>query len=180
MGHKAAKTGQKVQLKGYNGRVDEAEMARVSMCIGSRKWTGDVALVSGRDLDGKGILAINLRDQDSWNIINEFSGKVQGVNVVETRSGKKEREQVELEDSKCVIEENVGSTSIVMDEEVENVECTDEDCSGHSTGGLNSNTIYHACHLHTQSFIFVKACIVPARLFMFLPFLPNHYYEKVK
>ncbi len=102
-------------------------MARVSMCIGSRKWTGDVALVSGRDLDGKGILAINLRDQDSWNIVNEFRGKVQGVNVVETRSGKKEREQVELEDSKCVIEENAGSTSIVMDEEVENVECTDED-----------------------------------------------------
>ncbi len=72
----AAKTGQTVQLKGYNGRVDEAEMARVSMCIGSRKWTGDVALVSGCDLNGKGILAINLRDQDSWNIINEFRGKV--------------------------------------------------------------------------------------------------------
>ncbi len=49
------------------------------------------------------------------------------MNVVETRSGKKEREQVELEDSKCVIEENAGSTSIVMDEEVENVEHTDED-----------------------------------------------------
>ncbi len=34
-------------------------------------------------------------------------------------------------------------------------------CSGHSTRGLNSNTIYHACHLHTQSFIFVKASSEP-------------------
>ena len=55
----AARTGSKVHLKGYKGRVDEAELAKISLCVGKRVWKGEAALVEGSDLDGKGILAVD-------------------------------------------------------------------------------------------------------------------------
>ncbi len=56
----AARTGKKECLKGYKGRVDEVELTSISLCVGKRVWKGEAALVNGSDLDGKGILAVDI------------------------------------------------------------------------------------------------------------------------
>ncbi len=108
----AARTGNKVHLKGYNGRVDEAELAKISLCVGKRIWKGEAALVKGSDLDGKGILAVDLRDREAWEIMCEFRGKSFEVNSVETRHQRKERECEEESDRVCMELENAGSKSL--------------------------------------------------------------------
>ncbi len=80
----AARTGKKVCLKGYKGRVDEAELASISLCVGKRVWKGEAALVNGSDLDGKGILAVDITDREAWEIMSEFRESTLQVNVVET------------------------------------------------------------------------------------------------
>ena len=71
----AARTGSKVHLKVYKGRVDEAELSKISLCVGKCVWKGEAALVKGSDLDGKGILTVDLRDKEAWEIMGEFRGK---------------------------------------------------------------------------------------------------------
>ena len=108
----AARTGSKVHLKGYEGRVDEAELAKISLCVGKRVWKGEAALVKGSDLDGKGILAVDLRDKEAWEIMCEFREKSLEINCVETRQQRKERESEEESDRVCMEQENAGSKTL--------------------------------------------------------------------
>ncbi len=104
----AARTGKKVCLKGYKGRVDEAELASISLCVGKRVWKGEAALVNGSDLDGKGVLAVDIRHGKSCLNL----GSALQVNVVETRHQARERESVEQSDKVCMEEENAGSNTL--------------------------------------------------------------------
>ncbi len=119
----SAKTGRKVQLKGYNGKIDEAEVACVSLCVGKRVWKGEVALVKGSDLDGKGILAINLKDNMAWEIMSEYREDVKAVNAVETRQQRIVNEREEREDNECVEREQAGSTVVNLHEGSRGEEC---------------------------------------------------------
>ena len=108
----SARTGSKVHLKGYKGRVDEAELAKISLCVGKRVWKGEAALVKGSDIDGKGILAVDLRDKEAWEIMCEFREKSLEINCVETRQQRKERESEEESDRVCMEQENAGSKTL--------------------------------------------------------------------
>ena len=63
----------------------------------------------GSDLDGKGILAVDLRDKEAWEIMCEFRRKCLEINCVETRQQRKERESEEESDRVCMEQENAGS-----------------------------------------------------------------------
>jgi len=56
----------------YKGRVDKAEVVLISLCIGKRLWKGEVALMKGSELGDKRIFALNLRDNESRDIVNEY------------------------------------------------------------------------------------------------------------
>ncbi len=117
----SAKTGRKVQLKGYNGRIDEAEVANISLCVGKRVWKGEMALVKGSELDGKGILEINLKDNVAWEIMSREN--VKAVNAVETRLQRREKEREEKEDNESIEREQAGSIALNQHEGSRVQEC---------------------------------------------------------
>lgn len=55
-----AKTGDKVRVKGYVGKSELRDVAKVKIRVGNRTWEETVALVKGSEISWKGLLAINL------------------------------------------------------------------------------------------------------------------------
>ena len=86
-----AKTGEWVRVKGYSGESKLRATARVKIGIGGKVLNEVIALASMKQLDGKGLLALNLRNEDAWEILSLLRESGKGVNVVETRAQRKKR-----------------------------------------------------------------------------------------
>ena len=120
-----AHTGNQVQLRSFDGGVREVSTASVSMRFGEREWQGEVALVKLKELNDKGILAVNVSDSVSLEILCSYMEKEtpRVVSAVETRSKAKEKEEEEQEIHES---ENAGTTELSLEDE-EEVEEGDHD-----------------------------------------------------
>ena len=65
----AAKTGEVVSVKGFTGVAELSSIAKVKINVNGVLRDCEVALCPGEDMGDKGILAINLRDTDSFCFI---------------------------------------------------------------------------------------------------------------
>ena len=95
-----ARTGEQVRVKGYSGNSELRELAKVEIVLGEKVLHEKVALASMRELDGKGLLALNLRRKDAWDILSLFKEKEESVNTVVTRAQAREcdkQERIEKE-----------------------------------------------------------------------------------
>ena len=61
----AVRTGEQVRVEGYSGNSELRELAKVEIVLGEKVLHEKVALASMRELDGKGLLALNLRRKDA-------------------------------------------------------------------------------------------------------------------
>ena len=59
-------TSQKVQLRSFDGNLREVGTACVSLRFGKVEWKGEVALMKSKDLNGRGLLAVNVKDKMAW------------------------------------------------------------------------------------------------------------------
>ena len=58
----AARTGDKVRVKGINGIAELRDIAITKIKIGDKEFEEKVALAMLEELEGKGILALNLKE----------------------------------------------------------------------------------------------------------------------
>jgi len=130
----AAKTGETVKVKGFGGEAVSREVAKVKIHLGSKILDERVVLASSCDLEGKGILAVDLRSSKLWEIIAEFKEDFKSVNIVETRAQAKDRVESEKEDELTVEKEKPVLKHIGIEDAVEEVVSEDievalsEDC----------------------------------------------------
>ena len=104
-------------MKGYDGNAVVREMARVQFRIGEKVWNKDVALAESAELDGRGILAVNLGKSESWELLDLVrENKEFRVNMVETRAQRKERVQEEVADAIAMEREESGSMEVYLEE----------------------------------------------------------------
>ena len=122
----AARTGDKVRVKGFNGVAELRDIAVTKIKIRDKEFEEKVALAKLEELEGKGILALNLREKDSWDIMNMMSERGKRVGEVETRAMVKERkendtrqENSELKEERVVVKP-MGVSKEDKDEELEN------------------------------------------------------------
>ena len=72
------------------------------------------------ELNEKGLLAINLSKRESWDLLDLVRKKKFKVQAVETREGRRNREQDEKVQEEVTVErESAGMTRIHLDEESE-------------------------------------------------------------
>ena len=72
-------------MKGYDGNAVVREMTRVQIKIGEKVWNEDVALAKSAELDGRGLLVVNLGKSESWELLDLVrENKEFRVNLVET------------------------------------------------------------------------------------------------
>ncbi len=124
----SAYTGNKVQLRGFDGSVREVDTAQVTLNILGKDWSGVVALVEGTKLDGKGLFAVNYVNDADWEIVSEFRRNElpKQVRVVETRSMVRER-KVSEKDEELVLSEEKAGTSACLLSNVEHDDDSDSD-----------------------------------------------------
>ena len=101
----AARTGDKVKVKGFNGVAELRDIAVTKIKIGDKVFEENVALAKLEELKGKGILAFNLREKDSWVIMNMLSEREKRVCEVQTRAMVKERKENDTRQEKSDLEE---------------------------------------------------------------------------
>ena len=81
----AARTGDEVSVKGFNGIAELRDIAVTKIKIGDKEFEEKVALAKLEELEGKGILALNPREKDSWDIMNMLSEREKRVCEVENQ-----------------------------------------------------------------------------------------------
>ena len=55
----------------------EVDAVRVKLRFGQREWQGEVALVKSKELNDKGILAVNVNDSVLWETLCSYAeGKI--------------------------------------------------------------------------------------------------------
>ena len=85
--------------------------------FGEKVWNEDVALAKSAELDGIGLLAVNLGKSESWELLDLVrENKEFRVNLVETRTQRKERVQEEVADAIAMEREESGSTEVNLEE----------------------------------------------------------------
>jgi len=80
-------TGAKVQLRGFDGSMREVDTARVKLRFGERKWQGEVALVKFKELNDKRILAVNVSDSVSWEILCSYMEREKSRSIYSSGGG---------------------------------------------------------------------------------------------
>ena len=124
-----AYTGAKVQLRGFDGSMREVDTARVKLRFGEMEWQRDVALVKSKELNDKGILAVNVNDSVLWEILcHTERKKFKSIVVVETGNKVWESEEEEKKAQTIVEQENAGTTELTLvdEEEVDEEEDVEE------------------------------------------------------
>ena len=86
--------------------------------------------MKSKELNDKGILAVNVNDSVSWEILCSYAEreKFKSIVVVETRNMVREREEEEKEARTIVEQENAGTTELTLvdEEEVDEEEDVEE------------------------------------------------------
>ena len=70
-----AHTVRKVQLHGFESSTKEIGTANVLLKFDKNDWQREVAIVEGEELNGKGLLAVSIKDSVSWVIMLEDNSK---------------------------------------------------------------------------------------------------------
>ena len=110
-------------VKGYVGCAKLREMARVKIKVEDMTWFETVALAPSSELNGKGILAVNVCKKESWEIHDLVRQREFAVCAVESRGGRKDRENSEKEQEELTVRrENAGTTAMHGDEVNEEVQ----------------------------------------------------------
>ena len=119
----SAKTGDKVRIKGFNGVAELRDLAEVKIKVGDKEFVERVALADLDELEGKGLLALNLKKKDSWEIMSMLCDGEKSVRAVETRSvvkrrevSDREKEERELEEERVTVKP-MNLTEVDKDEE---------------------------------------------------------------
>ena len=68
-----AHTGSKVQLHTFEGSTKEVGTPNVLLTFDENDWQGEVAMVKGEELNGKGLLAVSVKDSMSWGILCAYA-----------------------------------------------------------------------------------------------------------
>jgi len=84
-------TGETVIVRDAKGGSKKRKIAKISIAIGGSEREHRVTLASWEKLDGKGSLAINLRNSDDFKLLEDFRKSNTEVVAVETRSQKRNR-----------------------------------------------------------------------------------------
>ena len=120
-----AKTGE-VCVKGYLGCAKLREMARVKIKVEDMTWFETVALAPSSELNGKGLLAVNLCKKESWEILDLVRQREFAVCAVETRGGRKDREKSKKEQEELTVRRENASTTAMHGDEVDEKEVQED------------------------------------------------------
>ena len=112
-----AHTGKKVTLRSFVGSTREVGTACVSFVFGDIEWKGEVVTVNGEQLDGRALLAVNVKDEVAWKIMMDYAEKERSnkIGMVESRRQVKERVEEEREEMEAVEKKEAASRELSLE-----------------------------------------------------------------